>query len=111
MPASPSTSAIPAPAILRAVSACCLAIATFLVAFAGLFLGLGVVTGFREINGSWAILILVLLPAAAVALTAVISRRLVRFLKLRAWPAHVATILLSLAACWLLVPSPFTFAP
>ena len=101
---------IQAPALLRVASACSLVLATFIVAFAGMFLGLGFVTGFREIGGAWAILILVLLLAAAVALTALITRRLVGFLRFRGGPSHIATIVLSVAACWLLAPSPFTFA-
>ena len=101
---------IQAPTVLRAASACCLAIATFLAVFADLFVGLGVVTGFREIAGAWAILVVVLLLGASGMLAAFIVRRLVSFLRTRGLPMHVAAILLSLAAGWFLAPSPFTFA-
>jgi hypothetical protein len=99
-----------APRAVRACSSSVAGLGVFLGSFWGLFVSFGAATGFREIHGALAIVLLGVISLGATIVTVLAVRWVAHLLRHRSSVAHVVVIILGLLLCWLAAPSPFSYA-
>jgi hypothetical protein len=110
MPTAVESSSVPAPLALRWGSSCVAGVAAFLGSFWVLFLAIGAATGFREIRGTLAVILMGVTLAGSITATVLAFRAVARLLRTRSWMTHVVVIILGLLLCWFARPASFSYA-